>query len=353
MLRTIGSGLSCAPARLLRMAAAATGQAGSSRRTQHCQRRRQRWAQAAQPAAPACACPPQSGLSSSRGMRSSRWRLRMSSPSLSCSLTPPPRQRCQLPARPAREAPTAVAACARSATTGTCPAPAPATREWLAQWRGTPPQPRSAPPCCCMPPSPHLVCILPATAPPHLQPACRLLCHSPCSDWLSTEFEPDIEQLEVNSRLTPAAQRPQQQQGETEREAAVAALAEGGGAWDGSTMPGSQPQQGHQQAQQLPDRPPSSGSGGGWASQWGSSCGSDPGEGAPLLVLPRSQGQQHPRSVPLLPGLALVSDSPEPAPASRSPQVPAPQQPPPPQQAQTQPHTLFDLAGMDMADFLA
>lgn len=174
-----------------------------------------------------------------------------------------------------------------------------------------------------------------------------------CSDWLSTEFEPDIEQLEVNSRLTPAAQRPQQQQGETEREAAVAALAEGGGAWDGSTMPGSQPQQGHQQAQQLPDRPPSSGSGGGWASQWGSSCGSDPGEGAPLLVLPRSQGQQHPRSVPLLPGLALVSDSPEPAPASRSPQVPAPQQPPPPQQAQTQPHTLFDLAGMDMADFLA
>jgi hypothetical protein len=139
-----------------------------------------------------------------------------------------------------------------------------------------------------------------------------------CRDWLSTGFEADIEQLEVNS-CTPL----RQQYG-----AAAAA--------SGSTG---------QQWQQQVQRPTSDSSGGGWAPQW--DC--EQGQYAPLMP---AQGQ---RAVHVQPGLLLVASSPAgglpaPSPAAAAqrylPQYAEQQRP------QQQQHTLFDLAGMEMNDLL-
>ena len=137
-----------------------------------------------------------------------------------------------------------------------------------------------------------------------------------CSDWLSNEFEADIEQLEVNSHTPRKQPAPE-----------PAPAAHGGD-----------------------KRPASVGSAGDWAGDWQAA--------EPAAVAPQAQ-----RAPPMLPGLPLVADSPaapllDPALAQQQHYVQHMQQQQQQhvqqtqqqqqQQQQYQPRTLFDLAADDI-----
>lgn len=137
-----------------------------------------------------------------------------------------------------------------------------------------------------------------------------------CSDWLSNEFEADIEQLEVNSSQTPLRKQ----------QAAVAAAA---------AREDEQPLQ----LEQPGRSPPNGGA---------SSTGSEPAVlPSRIPQPPQHSTQRSQRTRPLLPGLPLLSDSPQqgvsgPAAPALAP-TPEPSQPP-----QERPlHSLFDLAALD------
>lgn len=277
---------------------------------------------ALRPAVPACACrPPSPPLSLAASRRCSGTRRDR----------PAQGSRGLPAAREAAVLQVVAAAWSRSASDGISPALAPATRELT----------RSLLLPCLF------VCLSCARLPASCNaPATILLqaltraaaCSNPPpssrSDWLSNEWEADIEELEVNSSQTPLRK---QQAALAAAATAAASPAAGGTCNYVEWQPWQQADGG------FVEGPPSSGDG---ASRWGSSEVGDE-------LMPwdnPSPDRQRRRAPPLLPGLPLVANSPQP---------PAPVVPPsPPHQRQLAPpqgeplHTLFDLAGMDMSDLL-